>query len=208
MKKHIHLTKLHMISCVIILIGMIMMVSGIRDYVSVKRAVALKQLALQDLRKGMYVTGDVSVFLGKYLSDKPGSFQGSAVGYITFRTTTNYYTVPINEGKEYITLLLDETQEKKFQGINNIYQPDKAVSVTGRIVRLPVEINYEWLRSILGVKDHTQVANYVSPVYGIEPVDFRAEKMKVIYGLCVLLSGLMVLFMFGDVKHITVFGLS
>ncbi len=205
-KIHFQINVVHILSFFIMLAGVFLLKYEVECYNRMEVIRPLNELSLTNISPGDYVTGVVDRCVGTVIDTTGGPlFQGSTVEYLTgLSETIHFYTVPVGKGDTYMTLLLTNEEEVKFGKISDIPKERLSYNVTGKIVKLPTEVNSEVLSKSLGLSNIEELPLHVSTTYGIRPIDFAAEKNSWEIGVCVIIFGLFVLVMFGDIKSVVV----
>ena len=203
-RKQIHIRMIHVIATVIIVIGGMLLWQELDASVKISNPTQMESLSLQSMKKGDYVTGKVTYLSGKYMETLgENQFNGCSIVYSSlFFQTLNYYTVPINHGTQYLSLLLSDKQADLFEHMTDVEDTEISVPVTGKIVKLPTEINYEWNKQIFDVKTDTEVEQVLSPVYGIRMVNVDEVQNEWKKGLSILFTGMLLLTLFGNLKTV------
>lgn len=204
LRKKVSIKLIHVIATIIIVIGGLMLWSELKESVEIKSARNIGKIKLETLKKGDYVTGDINTLLGEYVQTLgEDSFSGQSIGYTSlFLQSSNFYTIPIGDGTQYMTLLLSDKEGKMFEKMTDIPQEGITVAIVGKIVKLPTEINYEWMKTALKVNTNQEINKMVSPLYGIKLVDKEAVQNAWKKGLSILFTGILLLTLFGNLDKV------
>lgn len=179
----ITLNKRHIAAAVLIVIGALFFISGMRGYYNVKTAYSLEHLTMNELQKGKYVKGTVTEYAGFVpASLGQGSFRGVSTTFLGGGfSDIDFYTIRIKDGR-YITLMVSNTGTKKLlEGYDQGH--GDSVYIEGEITSPVTGLNYNWLQTALGKSSREEVEELVSAQYAIKETDFSQKGMGMFYAL-------------------------
>lgn len=194
----INLDKGYIISLILAVIGLVLVVSGLKKYFLIEQSLPINELRFEQCKEGLYVEGEITEYAGKKLVEN-GRFLGESMTLMAGFKEYRVYTVKILEDKYISVLISDKKLLKKLeeyeQGCGN------GAYLEGKIVKSSTGLNYQWLQGAFGTEDTEVIKEKVSSVYEIHQVSFKQEKMLIAYGATLSIIALFIFMASGGVKN-------
>ncbi len=135
-----YISRSGIIWCIILLIGLIMLVSGIFEQESYGKHYSFEEVTPDKIQIGDYVEDDITSFLvtgDTYITAVSAEYNSSQI-----------YNVPVGDGY-YIRVLISNplTQQNLFDNMNGA---SKKIGFSGVVTSSPMDINEEWYRQVIG----------------------------------------------------------
>ncbi len=172
---------------VLLLVGCILLVTGIfaqRKYAS---AVNFSQLDPNQYEYGDYVVGDIYSFLKKKVADSENAHgTGVSMEYIGFGTY-EVYTIPI-KNNTYVRIMVEDLETKNLLEAACIKEGEP-IPFEGEIIKSPISLNKDWYAGIDGVD-----IGDIAPDFVIKQTDIRKKSNKIYCGVGILMIGIVLPF--------------
>lgn len=199
----INFTKGYFFSCALAVIAIILLCMGFVGQYGIHHTVKLENLDISSCNTGEYVEGVITNYAGKYVPTLGNDyFYGESTNF-TFGIlggTYAFYTVQVKDHR-YITVMLKSKELlDRLKQYSNGYGND--VYITGKIVKLPGELNYPWLASAFETTDRNEINYKVSDLYAVKEADFTKETRKIYEGISLLLISMALFFNCGGLKSL------
>ena len=198
-KKYWCISWYYLIPLVIALGALFITGAGIKRNIDIYRIKDLESLQVSDVRRGMYLEGYITDFLGA-MSELPGEDRFYPLCGGDPVTMECRYIIPLDslnqeyvvstdkENETFITLIV----KRRFQDEVNPYATNgysaRPYYITGKVVKLSGELPYEEIGSILGTNQKEEIGKQVSERYAIQLVDLKEEKKGLLKGVCLLVA--------------------
>ena len=134
-----YISRSGIIWCIILLIGLIMLISGIFEEESYGKHYSFEEVTPDSIKIGDYVSGNITSFLvtgDTYITAVSAEYNSSQV-----------YTVPVGDGY-YIRVLVSNplTQQNLFDNMNG---SSKKIGFSGVVTSAPIGFNDSWYRQVI-----------------------------------------------------------
>lgn len=173
------------------LLGLQMFVTGAANTIGIRHSRDIKELELSELKKGIYVQGEVTYVLGSYYKKPSGG-----TGLLTCMTEWVYgpreYAVPVNES-QYITLYVEKPYFEIFRKFTDAPNAENGYSFYGKTVPRKAELNYRFLKNALQITNEQAVEQRISKDYGIQILEPEQEKKRLMTGFLLMTAELIFL---------------
>lgn len=194
MKYQISITKTTIITTVILIIGATFLFKGINSYYKYANALPLESLNEQMCKKGAYVTGNISNYIGK----KHGkNFIGVSHTLLTINPGKAYdfYVVPTGADSYIRIMVYRETTRDKLKGFTD--GAGENIYFEGEIIPPPTEMNNKFYEQIEGFNTADIIAPFV-----IKEINPQSRRNTLYLGCIVLFWGILLFFSTGGIKNI------
>ncbi len=199
-KRLITISRFHIAAVLFFCIGLLLFFDGIIRLHALKEAIPLSSLTVNGLKKGIYVKDEVKTVAGIWY-DNGGKkiFLGSSLHYINLLGQDyDFYTAEIANGSEYITIMERESEN----GLSSLTDKETkhSVPITGRVVKIFTEPNYERLTEMLSADTREELALKISSKYALLVTDEKKEKLVWIKGISLMITGILFWFI-GNIRR-------
>lgn len=192
-KKLITISKVHIASIIILLMGILFLVDGIMRCYSLQNARTLKDINVKNVRSGIYIQDEVETVAGVYYNQNGATgFLGATMQYQDlFMRNYTFYTIPISyDGLEYLTVIVPEKEDDLWKTLSNIKTEHK-VALVGRTVKMQISPNYELLLAATNTKSEMDLLSQFSDQYAIMLVDPYRENLIWIKGFSMIVTSIL-----------------
>ncbi len=177
-----------------ILLGLKMFIVGTVNTLGIKYSKDMKSLELSELKKGIYLYGEISYVLGKYYN-QPGGGIGFLTSMAEWWNGPEEYAIPLND-RQYITIYAEKPYFEVFEKFTDVPSVENAYFFYGKTVSTRTELNYRFLEPALHVEGKEAVHKRISKDYAIQILEPEEEKDRMIHGLLIFIAGMILLYVF------------
>ena len=187
------LTKMSIVACVVIVVGIILSIQGVVNRYHL--AHIKSSYREPEIKRGRFIECDISRdrLVGLYYTELDGETMFSPYSVINADTNTLYCLVAVNEDMDYyVSLKLPSKYQEEFAKI--IRSETEKLHITGKFKKKRPLMFYDKIALCLGINDESTVRRMVSDQYQINTVDPKDVKSPIFIGLLILAIGILVLF--------------
>ncbi len=180
-----------------ILLGLKMFIVGTVNTLGIKYSKDMKGLELSELKKGIYLYGEISYVLGIYYN-QPGGGIGLRTCMREWVGGPREYAVSMNES-QFITIHAEERYYELFNKFTNIPSEDDRYFFYGKTVPRKMNFDhsdYSFMEEALHIEGKEAVHKRISKDYAIQILEPEEEKDRMIHGLLIFIAGMILLYVF------------
>ena len=186
MRTQILIKKSSIVWVFMLLLGFFLFFSGMDAYNKYKCPMEFENLNLDNLKKGMYVSGNIRECVKKNLAEVgPAEYSGVSCVHSAIGKEYDIYTVPLADNTYIRVMISDPDTKNRLRKLVNSEQ--ETVYFEGEIAKFPMDDNYAWYQDIEGFDEEALEAGYVIKQEKIGEVYKRVYPGITILGLCIYL---------------------
>lgn len=195
MRTNISISKRIVFNIIIFVIGLMLLVGGIKSYYKYKHAIPIKNLNEWDCKEGRYVIGSIDEYVGKKMSGS-NKFVGSGSTLLTLTGKAyDFYTIPIAQNSYIRIMVSDKSILEKLKNFTE--GKGEGVYFEGEIIESPMEISLKWYAGIEGFRATDMVKSYV-----IKEINIKSKKDLTYIGFLLVVFSVLIFYTNGGINSI------
>lgn len=175
MRTKIQIGKELIIFITFLLLGSFCLFYGLSILQKERNTIQLETLHKEDCTAGLFVVGNIDSYIGKNIMNLGnGSYSGVSQTLLTGGKEYNFYTIPMDDNYYICVMVSDKNTIEALENFS--YGKGNNVYFEGKIIKSPVELNYEWYNGIEEFES-TGTDNIISEYVIVETNIKEMEKM-------------------------------
>lgn len=181
-----------LISILILFFGLQLEYRAISNLYGMKHAVPLEQIEMANIKKGLYVKGEISYLLGYYYRQPLNNKMALRTEFCEWSDGTIEYIIPFRKGaSQFITILVNEREKEFFKIYTDVPNLESTYKFFGKVVNSKGVLDYDTLEKVFVTTDKEVINSKVSSIYAIKLLNASAEKEKILRGLFICAGGIL-----------------
>ena len=195
MRTNISISKRIVFNIIIFVIGLVLLLGGVKSYYKYKHAIPIKNLNEWNCKEGKYVTGNIDEYVVRKM-EGTGKFAGSGHTLLTLTGKAyEFYTIPIAENSYIQIMISDNSILDKLK--NYTEGKGEGVNFEGEIITPPIEISLEWYNGIEGFNTENLVKSYV-----IKEINIKNKKDLTYIGFLLVIFSVLLFYSNGGINSV------
>ncbi len=196
MRTNISISKRIVFNIIIFVIGLVLLLGGVKSYYKYKHAIPIKDLNEWDCKEGRYVTGNIDEYVVKKMAGTD-KFVGSGHTLLTLTGKAyEFYTIPIAENSYIQIMISDNSILDKLKNFTE--GKGEGVNFEGEIITSPIEeLTLKWYDGIEGFNTENLVKTYV-----INEINIKSKKDLTYIGLLLVIFSVFLFYSDGGINNV------
>lgn len=196
MRTNISISKRIVINIIIFVIGLVLLLGGVKSYYKYKHAIPIKDLNKWDCKEGKYVVGNIDEYVVKKMAGTD-KYAGISSTLLTLTGKAyDFYTIPIAQNSYIRIMISDNSILEKLK--NFTVGKGEGVYFEGEIINSPIEeLTLKWYDGIEGFNTEDLVKSYV-----IKEINIKSKKDLTYIGLLLVIFSVLLFYSSGGINSI------
>lgn len=195
MRTNISISKRIVFNIIIFVIGLVLLLGGVKSYYKYKHAIPIKNLNEWDCKEGKYVIGNINEYVVKKMAGTD-KYAGISSTLLTLTGKAyDFYTIPIAQNSYIRIMMSDNSILDKLK--NFTVGKGEGVYFEGEIINSPIEISLKWYDGIEGFNTENLVKSYV-----IKEINIKSKKDLTYIGLLLVIFSVLLFYSSGGINSV------
>lgn len=196
MRTNISISKRIFFNIIIFVIGLVLLLGGVKSYYKYKRAIPIKNLNEWDCKEGKYVIGNIDEYVVKKMAGTD-KYAGSGSTLLTLTGKAyDFYTIPIAQNSYIRIMISDNTILDKLK--NFTVGKGEGVYFEGEIITNPIEeLTLKWYDGIESFNTEDLVKSYV-----IKEINIKSKKDLTYIGFLLVIFSVLLFYSSGGINSV------
>ncbi|MBD5445449.1 MAG: hypothetical protein HDR29_07865 [Lachnospiraceae bacterium] len=195
MRTNISISKRIVINIIIFVIGLVLLLGGVKSYYKYKHAIPIKDLNEWDCKEGRYVIGNIDEYVVKKMAGTDKYAEISSTLLTLTGKAYDFYTIPIAQNSYIRIMISDNSILDKLK--NFTVGKGEGVYFEGEIINSPIEISLKWYDGIEGFNTENLVKSYV-----IKEINIKSKKDLTYIGFLLVIFSVLLFYSSGGINSV------
>lgn len=196
MRTNISISKRIVFNIIIFVIGLVLLLGGVKSYYKYTHAIPIKNLNEWDCKEGKYVTGNIDEYVVKKMAGTD-KYAGISSTLLTLTGKAyDFYTIPIAQNSYIRIMISDDSILDKLKNFTE--GKGEGVYFEGEIINSPIEeISLKWYDGIEGFSSADVVKSYV-----IKEINIKSKKDMTYIGFLLVIFSILLFYSSGGINSV------